>query len=106
STYDSVANSVLALDSGRVDATAIDLSTAQYKAAQSPDQYKVGIDSWQPQTYAFAVKPGDQRWLNWVNTTLQQYLAGLDFAYYQRAFQENFGVELTPPPAGFPVEFQ
>lgn len=106
STYDSVANSVLALDSGRVDATAIDLSTAQYKAAQSPDQYKVGVDSWQPQTYAFAVKPGDQRWLNWVNTALQQYLAGLDFAYYQQAFQDNFGVELAPPPAGFPVEFQ
>lgn len=106
STYDSVANSVLALDSGRVDATAIDLSTAQYKAAQGPDQYKVGIDSWQPQTYAFAVKPGDQRWLNWVNTTLEQYLAGLDFAYYQAAFEQHFGVALAPPPAGFPVEFK
>ncbi len=106
STYDSVANSVLALDSGRVDATAIDLSTAQYKAQQAPDQYKVGIDSWQPQTYAFAVKPGDQRWLNWVNTTLQQYLAGLFFSYYQQAFLDNFGVELAPPPAGYPVEFQ
>jgi len=106
STYDSVANSILALDSARVDATAIDLSTAQYKAQQSPDQYKVGIDSWQPQTYAFAVKPGDQRWLNWVNTALQQYLAGLDFQYYQKAFLDNFGVELAPPPAGYPVEFQ
>ena len=106
STFDSVANSVLALDSGRVDATAIDLSTAQYKAAQAPDQYKVGIDSWQPQTYSFAVKPGDQRWLNWVNTALQQYLAGLFFSYYQKAFLENFGVELPPPPAGFPVEFK
>jgi polar amino acid transport system substrate-binding protein len=106
STYDSVANSVLALDSGRVDATAIDLSTAQYKVAQAPDQYKVGIDSWQPQTYAFAVKPGDQRWLNWVNTTLQQYLAGLDFAYYQTAFEQHFGVALETPPAGFPVEFK
>ena len=77
STFDSVANSVLALDSGRVDATAIDLSTAQYLTTQSPDKYKIGIDSWQPQTYAFAVKPGDQRWLNWVNTALHEYLAGL-----------------------------
>jgi polar amino acid transport system substrate-binding protein len=106
STYDSVANSVLALDSGRVDATAIDLSTAQHYAVQSPDKYKVATDSWQPQTYAFAVKPGDQRWLNWVNLTLQQYLAGLYFSYYQKAFLENFGVELAPPPAGFPVEFK
>jgi polar amino acid transport system substrate-binding protein len=105
STFDSVANSVLALDSGRVDATAIDLSTAQYKTAQAPDQYKVGVDSWQPQTYAFAVKPGDERWLNWVNTALQQYLVGLYFSYYQAAFLANFGVELPPPPAGYPVEF-
>ena len=106
STFDSVANSVLALDSGRVDATAIDLSTGQYLTAQNPDTYKVGIDSWQPQTYAFAVKPGDQRWLNWVNTALHQYLAGLDFAYYQAAFAEHFGVELEPPPAGFPIEYR
>ena len=106
STFDSVATSVLALDSGRVDATAIDLSTAQSLTAQPPDKYKVGIDSWQPQTYAFAVKPGDQRWLNWVNATLHEHLAGLDFGYYQAAFQEHFGVELEPPPAGFPIEYR
>ena len=104
--FDSVANSVLALDSGRVEATAIDLSTAQYLTAQSPDKYKVGIDSWQPQTYAFAVKPGDQRWLNWVNTALHEYLAGLFFSMYQAAFNEHFGVELGPPPAGFPIEYR
>lgn len=106
STFDSVANSVLALDSGRVDATAIDLSTGQYLTAQSPDKYKVGVDSWQPQTYAFAVKPGDQRWLNWVNTALHEYIAGLWFDYYQTAFAEHFGVELEPPPAGVPIEFR
>jgi polar amino acid transport system substrate-binding protein len=106
STFDSVANSVLALDSGRVDATAIDLSTAQYLTTQSPDTYKIGIDSWQPQTYAFAVKPGDQRWLNWVNTALHEYLAGLDFGYYQTAFAEHFGVTPEPPPAGFPIEYR
>jgi hypothetical protein len=41
-----------------------------------------------------------------VNTALQQYLAGLFFSYYQQAFLDNFGVELAPPPAGFPVEFK
>ena len=106
STFDSVANSVLALDSGRVDATAIDLSTGQYLTAQSPDKYKVGVDSWQPQTYAFAVNPGDQRWLNWVNTALHEYIAGLWFDYYQAAFAQHFGVELEPPPAGVPIEFR
>jgi polar amino acid transport system substrate-binding protein len=106
SVFDSVANSVLALDSGRVDATAIDLSTAQYMTAQSPDKYKVGVDSWQPQTYAFAVKPFDQRWLNWVNSALHEYLVGLDFSYYQAAFAKHFGVQLDPPAAGFPVEYK
>jgi polar amino acid transport system substrate-binding protein len=104
--FDSVANSVLALDSGRVDATAIDLSTAQYKVKQSPDKYKVSTDSWEPQTYAFAVKPGDQIWLNWVDSCLHEYLVGLDFQYYQAAFKDNFGVELPSPPAGFPVEYK
>ncbi len=105
-TFDSVANSVLALDSGRVDATAIDLSTAQYNVKLAPDKYKMATDSWQPQTYAFAVAPGDQRWLNWVNTALHEYLVGLDFAYYQAAYLTHFGVELPPPAAGFPVEYK
>jgi polar amino acid transport system substrate-binding protein len=106
STFDSVANSILALDSGRVDATALDLSTGQYKALQSPDKYVVSTDSWSPQTYAFAVAPGDQRWLNWVNTCLHELLVGVDFGLYQGAFNQHFGVELAPPPAGFPVEYK
>ena len=106
STFDSVANSVLALDSGRVDATAIDLSTAQYLTTQSPDKYKVGIDSWQPQTYAFAVKPGDQRWLNWVNTALHEYLAGLRFTYYQAAFAQTFRRPARAAPGWFPIEYR
>ena len=77
-----------------------------YLTAQSPGTYKVGVDSWQPQTYALAVKPGDQRWLNWVNAALHEYLVGLDFSYYQAAFKERFGVDLGPPPAGFPVEYK
>jgi polar amino acid transport system substrate-binding protein len=104
--FDSVANAVLALDSGRAEAAAVDLSTAQYLTLQSPEKYKFGSNSWWPQTYAFAVKPGDQRWLNWVNTALHELLVGVDYAYYQDAFLEHFGVELEPPAAGFPVEYR
>ena len=103
--FDSVANSVLALDSGRVDATAIDLSTAQWKTAETPDKYKVATDSWQPQSYAAAVKPGDQQWLNYVNTVLHEAMTGVEFESYAAAFQQFFNVELTPPQAGFPTEF-
>jgi polar amino acid transport system substrate-binding protein len=104
--FDTPANAVLALDSGRSEAVVSDLSTAQYLTKQSPEKYKVSIDSWWPQTYAFAVKPGDQRWLNWVNTALHELLVGVDYAYYQAAFLEHFGVELEPPAAGFPVEYR
>ena len=40
SQFDSNANTILALDSGRVDAALADFSTAQWFSAQSPDQYK------------------------------------------------------------------
>lgn len=106
SSFDTPANAVLALDSGRAEAAAVDLSAAQYFTKQSPDKYKVAVDSWWPQTYAFAVKPGDQRWLNWVNTAMHEILVGVDYAYYQEAFLEHFGVELPPPAAGFPVEYK
>jgi polar amino acid transport system substrate-binding protein len=104
--FDSVANSILAMDSGRADAVAIDLSTAQYNVKLAPDKYKMAPESWQPQTYAFAVAPGDQRWLNWVNAALHEYLVGLDFGYYRTAYLTHFGIELPYPPAGFPVEYK
>ena len=38
--FDSVANTALALDAGRVDAMLADFSTAQWLTAQNPDKYK------------------------------------------------------------------
>lgn len=104
--FDSVANTILAMDSGRVDAAAIDLSTAQWKVAQDPERYRAATDSWSPQTYAAAVKPGDQVWLNFVNAVLHEGMTGVEFDTYQAAFQKYFGEELPPPQSGFPVEFR
>jgi polar amino acid transport system substrate-binding protein len=102
---DSVANAVLALDSGRVDAAAIDDSTVRWLARQSPDKYKVGNYGWSPQTYAAAVRPGDPVWLHFVNTVLHEGMTGVEFDAYAGAFEKYFGVKLAPPPTGFPVEF-
>ncbi|MER3437811.1 MAG: ABC transporter substrate-binding protein [Chloroflexota bacterium] len=102
----SVADSVAALDAGRVDGTAIDLSTGQWFSAQSPDKYKYVPESWSPQTYAASVKPGDQIWLNFLNSAIHELLVGLDFSLYQASFKRWFGVDLAPPSAGFPVEFK
>jgi polar amino acid transport system substrate-binding protein len=102
---DSVANAVLALDSGRVEAAAIDDSTVRWLARQSPDKYKAGDYGWSPQTYAAAVRPGDPVWLHFVDTVLHEAMTGVEFDAYASAFEKYFGVKLAPPPTGFPVEF-
>jgi polar amino acid transport system substrate-binding protein len=103
--FDSVANAVLALDAGRVDAAAIDDSTVRWLARQSPDKYKSGNYGWSPQTYAAAVRQGDPVWLNFVNTVLHEAMTGVEFDAYAGGFEKFFGVKLAPPPVGFPVEF-
>lgn len=102
---DSQANVIQALDSGRVDAAAIDESTIRWLVQQNPDLYKAGNFGWFPQTYAAAVRPGDATWLNFINTVLHEAMIGVDFNAYAAAFKQFFGVDLAPPPLGFPVEF-
>jgi len=103
--FDSQANVIQALDSGRVDAAAIDESTVRWLVAQSPETYKAGNYGWSPQSYSAAVRPGDPIWLNFINTTLHEAMTGVEFATYAAAFKTFFGVDLAPPPVGFPVEF-
>ena len=100
-----MANSVLALDSGRADATAIDDSTMRWMVAQEPDKYKSGDTGWYPQTYAAAVKPGDQIWLNFVNQTFHEAMTGVQWDAYAGAFKKYFGVDLSSPATGFPTEY-
>ena len=102
---DSQANVIQALDSGRVDAAAIDESTVRWLVQQEPDKYKAGNYGWSPQTYSAAVRPGDPIWLNFVNTVLREGMVGVEFDFYATAFKQFFGVELAPPPIGFPVEY-
>ena len=103
--FDSVANAVLALDSDRVEAAAIDDSTVRWLARQSPDKYKSGNYGWSPQTYAAAVRQGDPVWLNFVNTVLHEGMTGVEFDAYASGFEKFFGIKLAPPPVGFPLEF-
>ena len=102
---DSVANSVLALDSGRADATAIDDSTMRWMVAQEPDKYKSGTTGWYPQTYSAGVKPGDQIWLNFVNQAFHEAMTGVQWDAYTAAFQKYFAVNLPAPVTGFPTEY-
>ncbi len=100
---DSQANVIQALQSRRVDAAAVDLSTVRWMVKQNPDRY---IDTglhWQNQLYGAAMRQGDPDWLQFVNTVFNIAMFGSESATYDAAFQQYFGE--TPPPrkTGFPM---
>jgi polar amino acid transport system substrate-binding protein len=95
-----------ALNAGRADAAATDQSSIAWLLVQQPGQYKDSGYGWSPQTYACAVKRGDQEWLNFVNTALHEAMTGVEFGTYAASFKKWFGVDLPPPAIGFPVEFE
>jgi polar amino acid transport system substrate-binding protein len=104
--YDSVDLMYQALNSGRSDAAATDQSSLAWFMTQNPDRYLDSGYGWNPQSYSCAVKPGDQRWLNFVNSVLHEAMTGVEFNTYAASFKQWFGVDLPPPQIGFPVEFK
>lgn len=104
--YDSVDLMYQALNSGRADAAATDQSALNWFMVQNPGRYADAGYGWNPQSYSCAVKPGDQRWLNFVNTVLHEGMTGVEFPFYSASFQQWFGTELPVPQIGFPVEFK
>lgn len=101
--YDSVANTVLALDAGRADAMLADYSTAQWLTAQDPDKYKYPPETWATHNYSAAVAPGDARWFNFCNEVFLDAMTGFQFAAFHDAFLKYFGIDLLKPPAGAPL---
>jgi len=104
--YDSVDLMYQAVNSGRADAAATDQSSVKYLMVQNTGRYRSPSYAWSPQTYACAVKRGDQDWLNFVNTTLHEAMTGVEFPTYAASFKQWFGVDLPSPAIGFPVEFK
>lgn len=104
--YDSVDLMYQAVNSGRADAAATDQSSVKYLMVQNPGRYRSPAYAWSPQTYACAVKRGDQDWLNFVNTVLHEAMTGVEFPAYAASFKQWFGVDLPSPEIGFPVEFK
>ncbi|CAI9006262.1 MULTISPECIES: transporter substrate-binding domain-containing protein [Pseudomonas] len=104
--YDSVDLMYQAVNSGRADAAATDQSSVKYLMVQNAGRYRSPAYAWSPQTYACAVKRGDQDWLNFVNTTLHEAMTGVEFPTYAASFKQWFGVDLPTPAIGFPAEFK
>jgi polar amino acid transport system substrate-binding protein len=103
--YDSVDAEIQAINSRRAAAAALDQSTIGWLTAQFPDRYVDSGYGWMPNSYAAAVKPGDQVWLNFVNSVLHEAMTGVDFLSYQASFEKWFGQKIEPPRVGFPVEY-
>ncbi len=103
--YDSVDAEIQAINSRRAAAAALDQSTIGWLIAQFPDRYVDSGYGWMPNSYAAGVKPGDQVWLNFVNTVLHEAMTGVDFLSYQASFEKWFGKKIEPPRVGLPVEY-
>ena len=90
-----------ALASGRCDVAVCDMSNAKYQASLDSNFIATGI-SGRPQNYGAGVQKGDQEWLNYVNTVLQDAMCGATYQSYIDAYEQWFGVKLDPPQTGKP----
>jgi polar amino acid transport system substrate-binding protein len=103
--FDTVAATLQALDSHRVDAYCSDLSAERWLTLQVPGRYREAGYGWMPNAYSMAVRQGDQVWLNWVDTAIKAAFMGVDFDLMAASYKKWFGIELQTPKTGFPTEF-
>jgi polar amino acid transport system substrate-binding protein len=104
--YDSFDLIYQAVNSGRADAAATDMSALRWYLKQNPGKYTDAGYGWNPQTYSCAVKQGDADWLQYVNTALREAMTGVDFEDYKKSFETWFGETPPEPKIGFPSEMR
>ncbi len=104
--YDSVDLMYQALNSGRADAAATDMSSAKWFVAQDPDRYAEAGYGWNPQTYSCAVKKGDPDFLHFVDIAFREAMTGVDFPTFAESFKKWFGEAPPAPQVGFPGELR
>ncbi|MER9015354.1 transporter substrate-binding domain-containing protein [Mesorhizobium sp. M0898] len=100
---DTQANVLQALESKRVDAAAVDLSTVRWLASRNPDKYFDAGKNWFSMLYGAALRQGDLDWLTFVNQTFTIAMFGHETALYDAAFKDYFGQEPPARHPGFPV---
>ena len=102
--YESVDLIYQALNSGRADAAATDMSSLRWFMKQNPGKYMDAGYGWNPQTYSCAVKRGDPDWLNFVNIALREAMSGVEYPTFKASFEKWFGETPPEPKIGFPAE--
>ncbi|HMB47475.1 MAG TPA: transporter substrate-binding domain-containing protein, partial [Afifellaceae bacterium] len=91
-----------ALESGRVDAAAVDLSTVRWLVKKQADRYFDSGVRWSSMLYGAAVRQGDPDWLKFVDTTFNVAMHGNDNAIFDDAFSSYFGETIPQRQTGFP----
>jgi polar amino acid transport system substrate-binding protein len=99
---DTQANAIQAVDSGRADAAAIDLSTVRWLVKRNPNAYLDSGYSYYPQIYSAAVRHGDPDWLNWVNTAFTVAMFATEGELYDKGLEDYFGEKPPVRKPGFP----
>jgi polar amino acid transport system substrate-binding protein len=94
-----------ALNAGRVDAQFITHSRIVWTVKEAPDRYLDSGFTFRANSIACAVRPGEPRFLNWLNTALREAMAGVDFADYAGLYRKWLGVTVPEPKIGYPREF-
>jgi len=95
-----------AVESGRVDAGMADLSSVKWLASRHPDRYVDSGYATHPQNYGAAMRPDDQRWINFVNGVFVDAMTGASHGDYYAAFETYFGEPLQAPVVGKPGVFR
>lgn len=93
------------MNARRADVTASDQSTIRWLVNKFPNRYRDLGFGWLPNTYSFAVAPGDPVWLNWVNTQIREAFMGVDYDLMKASYMKWFGLELPLPKVGIPSEY-
>jgi polar amino acid transport system substrate-binding protein len=99
---DTQANVIQALESGRADGAAVDLSTVRWLVKLHPDRYYDSGKRWFSMLYSAAVRQGDADWLKFVDTTFNVAMFGHQNAIFDQAFSDYFGETIPARQTGFP----
>ena len=94
-----------ALNAGRVDAQFITHSRIIWTVKEAPDRYVDSGYTFRANSIACAIRPGEARLLNWLNTALREAMAGVDFDDYAALFKKWLNVDVPLPKIGYPREF-
>lgn len=94
-----------ALNAGRVDAQFITHSRIVWTVKEAPDRYLDSGYAFRANSVACAVRPGEPRLLNWLNTALREAMNGVDFDDYAAIFKKWLDISIPEPKTGYPREF-